>query len=234
MSTEQRVRIVADTDPMDPREWDNVGRMICWHGRYNLGDEHDYDCDDFMRRLAFEACDGLEDRVYNLEHSIWDRLVDYIGCTDRAHELVDNQIASLIESAVRSGYVILPLYLYDHSGITMSTGQFACPWDSGQVGYIICDNETIEREWGGDLDLAEKCLRGEVSVYDDYITGNVYGFIVEERETCDVNGECDDWEEVDSCWGFYGRDPRTNGMHGYLSEEQLNLADDAEIEYPSH
>ena len=32
--------------------------------------------------------------------------------------------------------VILSLYLYDHSGITMSCSPFSCPWDSGQVGYI--------------------------------------------------------------------------------------------------
>ena len=32
--------------------------------------------------------------------------------------------------------VILPLYLYDHSGITMNTTGFSCGWDSGQVGFI--------------------------------------------------------------------------------------------------
>ena len=30
--------------------------------------------------------------------------------------------------------VILPLYLHDHSGLTMNTSGFHCPWDSGQVG----------------------------------------------------------------------------------------------------
>ena len=31
---------------------------------------------------------------------------------------------------------VLPLYLFDHSGITLSTTPFSCPWDSGQVGVI--------------------------------------------------------------------------------------------------
>lgn len=31
--------------------------------------------------------------------------------------------------------VVLPLYLYDHSGITINTTGFSCPWDSGQVGF---------------------------------------------------------------------------------------------------
>jgi len=36
----------------------------------------------------------------------------------------------------QEGVIYLPRFLYDHSGITMSTGPFSCPWDSGQVGFI--------------------------------------------------------------------------------------------------
>jgi len=45
-------------------------------------------------------------------------------------------------------YVILPLYLYDHGGITMSTGAFSCPWDSGQVGWIYAPKKTFIDETG--------------------------------------------------------------------------------------
>src|SRR5580692_11428356 len=45
------------------------------------------------------------------------------------------------------GSVVLPLYLYDHGGITMSTGPFLCPWDSGQVGYIVATPEAIRKEF---------------------------------------------------------------------------------------
>lgn len=43
--------------------------------------------------------------------------------------------------------VIQPLFLYDHSGISMSTSSFVgraqhAEWDSGQVGYIYMDKET--------------------------------------------------------------------------------------------
>jgi len=233
-TNEQRVRIIADSDPCNPREWDNAGRMICWHNQYNLGDDHGYSCTDYVRELACEADDALEARLDRLENDVYYKLLD--RAADRgyddphgwANDLVDAKIAGLVERAVIAGYVILPLYLYDHSGITMSTGSFGCPWDSGQVGYIICDNETVEKEFGGDRDLAEKSLRAEVSVYDDYLTGNVYGFIVEERD----NDEDDDWEHVDSCWGFYGYDPRTNGMADHLgSDDLVDLAVGADIEY---
>jgi hypothetical protein len=235
----RRVRVVVDSDPLNPRvDYDNAGRMICWHSNYNLGDDHNYDRDNFERELAFEACEGLEDEVWRLENEVWEKLVDRAGRNgnsdiwEYASRLVDAKVAKLVDKAVSDGYIFSPLYLMDHSGISMSTGSFSCPWDSGQVGYIICDNETIQREWGGDRDLAEKCLEAEVEVYDLYIRGAVYGFIVEELEesTCPY---CEHWEHVDSCWGFFGYDPRTNGMAEHLGDEELvRMACDATVEYP--
>ena len=45
-------------------------------------------------------------------------------------------------------------------------------------------------------------LEGEVETYDDYLTGNVCGFVVED----------DDGEHVDSCWGFYGTEGQKEAM----------------------
>jgi hypothetical protein len=47
-----RLEIAHDTDPESPREWDNLGTMVCWHNRYKLGDEHDYeDMSDLLKSL---------------------------------------------------------------------------------------------------------------------------------------------------------------------------------------
>jgi hypothetical protein len=139
-------------------------------------------------------------------------------CWNRRYDLGDKHDyaspADFREDVDFDACVILPLYLYDHSGITMSTGPFDCPWDSGQVGWIVCDTETLEREFAGDRERAEKALRAEVAVYDAYLTGSVYGFIVEELEG-------DDWEEVDSCWGFYGDDIHENGIADSLGDADL-------------
>lgn len=233
----KRVRIIADCDPCNPRtDWDcHVGRMICWHSRYILGDDHTYIQEEFLRILAFEACEGLEDKVYHLENDVFNRLCDWKGF-ERTEELINAKVAKLIEKAVCNGYVILPLHLYDHSGITMSTGQFRCPWDSGQVGWIVCDDETIQREFDGDRDKAEKVLEIEVAIYDDYLTGNVYGFIVEETNEFDEDGEpvWDGCNELDSCWGFYGDDVHTNGIAENLDADLVDLAASADIEYPSY
>lgn len=34
-----KVIIHQDDSPENPREWDNIGTMLTWHRRYNLGDE---------------------------------------------------------------------------------------------------------------------------------------------------------------------------------------------------
>jgi hypothetical protein len=73
--------------------------------------------------------------------------------------------------------VILPLYLYDHSGITMNTTGFGCPWDSGQVGWIFATKKDV-RQWFNlkkitkpYIDKVREILLGEVKMYDRYLTG---------------------------------------------------------------
>ena len=120
--------------------------------------------------------------------------------------------------------VALPIFMYDHSGITIRTTPFDCPWDSGQIGWIYCDAERLREDFAGDRDRAEESLRTDVAVYDAYLRGAVYGFIVEERDG-------DDWEHVDSCWGFYGDDIHENGIADHLGDDELiALAECADIE----
>ena len=118
--------------------------------------------------------------------------------------------------------VILPLFLYDHSGLTMSVSGFSCPWDSGQVGYIVCPPERWE---GLDREQVEKNLKQEVATYDQHLRGDVWWFIVEEREDC---AECGrgDWQHVDSCGGFYGSNWEENGIKDHIAEEYHPLLED--------
>lgn len=202
------LNIYHDEDPMSPREWDNLGIMLCVHGRYNLGDFQpgsNLEClqrmaDDLGIREIIEDLDMYEE-VYEDE----EKLQEWLDC--------------------KEDWVCLPLYLYDHGGITMNTGGFSCRWDSGQVGYIYCPTSKILSEYGNaDSDTLErvtKCLDSEVETYDQYITGDVYGFKLMKREICDKNHE--HFEEIDSCWGFYGNDYKTNGIFDHINKELLNF-----------
>ena len=154
-----------------------------------------------------------------------------MACWHRRYNLGDVQPKQdpqewLKENAPK-GSIVLPLYLYDHSGITMSTGSFGCPWDSGQVGYIVAtpakirENFMVKRITKKVREQAEAVLKAEVKTYDDFITGNVWGYTIESVKDCEACGQktCGD-DEIpvdDSCWGFYGDD--LEGMKAHVDEK---------------
>jgi len=127
-------------------------------------------------------------------------------CRHTRYNLGDDHMADREEvldilEGRRKDVVALPLYLYDHGNITMNTTGFSCPWDSGMVGCIYTTYDKI-RSWCGvkkvTKNLIEKVkgiLRSEVEIYDKYISGDVYGYIIKKND-----------EEVDSCWEYYGDD----------------------------
>lgn len=47
-------------------------------------------------------------------------------------------------------YIVMPLYLLDHSGLAMQTTSFHDPWDSGQVGWVYVSKEDALKEFGGE------------------------------------------------------------------------------------
>jgi len=110
--------------------------------------------------------------------------------------------------------VILPLYLYDHSGITISTKPFQCGWDSGQVGFIYIDPEMNINNAGKPFskEQLEEDLRAEVELYDMYLRGEVYWYKILEKQRPSKECPCcheifdgeEEWVEIDLCSGFYG------------------------------
>lgn len=98
--------------------------------------------------------------------------------------------------------IVLPVYAYIHSGVTVNTTGFHCPWDSGQSGCIYVSKDKV-RQWFSVKKLTKKLqlqiqdrLRAEIEEYDRYLNGDVYGYIIR-----DDNGK-----EVDSCFGFIGEE----------------------------
>lgn len=86
--------------------------------------------------------------------------------------------------------IIKPLYIYDHSGITISTSSFNCPWDSYQTGFVYITKDRLEM-----FKLAHKTpeeldnfLEAEVKEYDYYLTGEVYGLSIIEISNCECCG----------------------------------------------
>jgi len=115
--------------------------------------------------------------------------------------------------------VVVPLYLLDHSGLTLSTTPFSCPWDSGVVGYAVVSKERIISEYGvyndDSKNKALTCIDSEVDIYNRYLCGDVYSILIEKKCGC-----CDSWTLVDSCVGYYG--------YEYAKSEAIALLDNLE------
>jgi hypothetical protein len=92
------------------------------------------------------------------------------------------------------------LYMLDHSGLTISSAPFDCPWDSGMIGFVLITKEQARKacmvkkitkktkEW------ATKYLDATIKEYDSYLRGESYGYYIKDA----------DGEVLESCWGFGG------------------------------
>lgn len=119
------IEIRYDDFPINPREYDPLGTMICWHSRYSIGDKHNFRSpDDLFAYLAEEI----------------------IGDTDTIEEMDRDEILKTVMNT--NELVILPVYMLDHSIQTISTKPFADPWDSGQIGWIYCFRKRFLDETG--------------------------------------------------------------------------------------
>jgi hypothetical protein len=161
-----KIKIEQDDDPANPRkEFDNLGTLVCWHRRYNLGDENL--------------------RYYDEE---------------------------TIEQITSDENIFLPVYIYDHSGITINTNGFHCPWDSGQVGWIYVSKDVVRKEYNWSRitqkrhEQIEQYLKNEIAEYDQYLTEDVWYYLIKK-----------DGEIVESCGGFYG--------HDYCEKEAKEMVD---------
>lgn len=174
------LEVYYDDSSENPRNWDNLGKMVCFHDKYDLGDK----------------CSN-----------------DYKGFSNWTE----------VEAAIRRDYdigVIMPLYLYDHTGLAISTAPFHCPWDTRRIGFIFTTKEDIRKEYGCKYvtkkyrERAKEVLLGELKNYEAYVNGDVFGFILKDKEG----------EIIDSCSGFYGLDFK-KWMKHEIPEEYVELLD---------
>jgi len=101
----------------------------------------------------------------------WYRIGNYPAPLDMenaylADNIRENMAMPELMSLAERANLILPLYLLDHSGITISTRDFNDRWDSGQIGWTYVSNEDIAKEFGkispGGMEKAERPLFPEV------------------------------------------------------------------------
>lgn len=119
--------------------------------------------------------------------------------------------------------LMLPVYMYDHSGQTISLGDFHERFDSGVCGFAFVEKkrifdeypDTTEENW---KEKAYKAIQVEIDIYDKYIRGETYSWLLEKAEETEhrriSSGDTwitIEWEFYDACGGFLG-DPEESGL----------------------
>lgn len=102
--------------------------------------------------------------------------------------------------------IVREIYAYIHSGIHL---QLDSPeglpdqrWDVSFAGWAVYPYELIRKNYGvkSVSKKAKERANGEleniIRITNQYLSGDVYGYVIEDGEG----------ETVDSCWGFYGEE----------------------------
>ena len=144
--------------PRDPNYCENFGRIICFHKNYIIGDKHEY---------------------HTSEELIEDLTRWYIEDDCRSvYELTDDEKREILDKH----YIWLPVYAYEHGGLSINTTGFSCRWDSGKVGITfisISDAISYYKSCGLKIpeniepfkEECEKRLDAEVEELNRYFSG---------------------------------------------------------------
>lgn len=215
-----QVKIMPDDSGCgDPRDADNPCTLYCYYSGYELGDEQLPS--DGLPEIECPKCEGEGWLAANGDEC------------PRCEGL--GQVEPTVQEWLKDidAIAAMPLFVYEHSGITMRTGgdifmaddeitrkdtesrnRFvgdAQGWDTSFCGFIVATEEDIQTCCGDEAKFRERewlkeAMTSEVEEYAKYLEGQVYGYIV---------GEDTPFE--DSCWGFLGFD--------YVEQEANSIAE---------
>lgn len=139
----------------------------------------------------------------------------------------DGEIARLVRDGKAIG---IPVWAYVHSGATIKAtydNPFGCPWDSGRSGWVWVPVDKVLKEYSRKAmskklrEQVLEILRGEVETFDQYLRGDVYGYVIEH-----------DGKKLDSCWGMYGLDDTVSDVNALLKSAAHDIAPMEQKELP--
>jgi hypothetical protein len=188
------LRIMQDTNPDDPRSWDNLAKMIFVGKHKSLGDKHNFE---------FEG-------NYNNRQDFIEK-----GESELRKHFKDVAIIKAVHLYEHSGTSISTSmgYPFDCKWDAGTIG-FSVVTKSD-----IKKDFGVKRVTKALLEQAERILEGEIETLNQYIMGDVYRFEVVTISKCEHDHEHEEHE--DSCGGFYGSDFANNGITDHISDERL-------------
>lgn len=168
------ITIQQDEDAENPRDDYNLGKMFCWHSRYNLGDSHKEQPVMVGRKANSKDYIALP---------LW--LYDHSCLAMRAKTPADYQIWQ----GERLDMSANPFINWPHAA-----------WDSGMVGWILVSKAAAREHFGWSRITKARLMQiietlvNEVVMYSQYLSNDVWCYTIEDPN--------EDFH--DSCCGCYG------------------------------
>ncbi len=166
--------------------------------------------------------EDTSDQYYAFESSICgEKYIHYIDAdssmgedgiaSQMADELSVSEKLMLIDET--GEVAMLPISMYEHSGISIwlgsTDGHPDARWDCSSIGFAYVEKSTAEKEMPQRILTDEQkndwkkwayaMMGAEMKTYDQFVSGEVYGYIIE-----DEDGEEASDELLCGCWGYYG------------------------------
>jgi len=222
---EKKIEIWYDQDASNPFEdWDCEPELIYYSGGRH-GSTTDCSGGNIVEEIKRKATTGLVKRhIKTIFHDILETDPNYFETFDERYNYVMDEIGS---ATVKDLAKFCELFKIPHS-YHNSTGYSQGDW--AEV-LLVCTDEFFETT-GCERKNAEEILKGARELFDAWIWGDVFGFTEYTRKDYvkipreeyakgsfeNVQEEVE-WEQTDSCGGFYGDNFENNGMLDYVSEE---------------
>jgi hypothetical protein len=213
------VELHHDPEPTSPREWSNVGTIAADpSGDFGMWDVSVHE--DVPDTDTCPRCKGKGQRAIPMP--------DYGNPTNTTRKVyVDcarcdgaGEIELAIVEGIKQGHkarVVLPLH---YSGSLAAASIYVTDDPDDANAWIFDTPEDVRECIGEDAtdEQIKAALEAEVKTLDQYLSGEVYGYVVRGPNGEDVSDL--GATELDSCWGFFDEHP-----YEYLKGEASEAAE---------
>lgn len=217
-----RLRILQDDSPTNPFEdWDCNPPILVdtYSNRLKCYGE---DVRDIIRnKLSYKTLKRLSKKIANVLS------IEMENFSERCEE-IDNELSSATIEELSEICDILKIKNTLHHSTGYSQG------DAAKVLIVISDK--FLKTTGAKIEDSNEIFKSAAKLFDDWAWGDVYGFILEEKKEFTKTYKDGskkqgfEWEQVDSCWGFFG-DHQTSGILEHIPQEFHEDIDNIKIEY---
>lgn len=183
------IKIVADEDPFNPLEDEEVYNFYTWHNNYFS----------ITKTNAFNKPSDWVDSV--LGDGAFDRQKEKSQENKKSVVGFAYDICSLLD---KKGIWALPILMFEHSMVEYYIGNSIDRWDGSVVGFVWAEKETlydvysVKKLTKNVKEKVKSVVSSSLKMYTDYANGDVYMAILYNSQE-----DYDNDDSEDSVCGFY-------------------------------